>query len=92
MLASYRAVYDLTIDESDGEVASSATVSGRMVVEFFGAACSGYKNTMRILTQGEDSDGNSQVTDARTETLRPSTGATPSPTRPSSTMRSPRKR
>jgi hypothetical protein len=72
-LASYRAVYDLAIDES-GDVASSATVSGRMAVEFTGSACSGYKSKMRIVTEGEDADGNAQVTDARTDTVESGDG------------------
>ena len=67
-LASYQAVYNLALDET-GDVASSATVSGRMVMEFVGAACSGYKSKTRIVTEGADSDGNSQLTDARTDTL-----------------------
>lgn len=65
-LASYRAVYDLSIDDS-GDVASDAAVSGRMVVEFIGSACSGYHSKMRIVTEGEDGDGNAQLTDARTD-------------------------
>ncbi len=72
-LASYRAVYELTIDDS-GEVAPAATVSGRMAVEFVGAACSGYKSKMRILTEGEDADGNAQTTDARTDTVESDNG------------------
>ncbi len=71
-LASYRAVYELAIDDS-GDVAPSASVNGRMVIEFVGSACSGYKSQMRIVTEGE-SDGNSQVTDARTETLETGDG------------------
>ena len=72
-LASYRAIYELTVDDS-GEVASTANVSGRMAVEFIGAGCSGYKSKMRIITKGEDSDGNAQVTDARTDTLETDNG------------------
>jgi hypothetical protein len=72
-LAPYRAVYDLAIDDS-GDVAPSASVSGRMAVEFTGSACSGYKSKMRIVTDGEDADGNSQITDARTDTLETADG------------------
>ena len=50
-------------------MASDAAVSGRMVVEFVGSACSGYKSKMRIVTEGEDGDGNAQLTDARTDTM-----------------------
>jgi hypothetical protein len=72
-LASYRAVYDLAIDES-GDAAVSATVSGRMAVEFTGSACGGYNSKMRIVTEGEDADGNAQVTDARTDTVETDKG------------------
>ena len=72
-LASYRAVYELAMDES-GDVASSATVSGRMAVEFTGSVCSDYKSKMRIVTEGEDADGNAQVTDARTDTVETAKG------------------
>ncbi len=73
-LAPYRAVYELAIDDSAGEVAPSASVNGRMAVEFTGSRCSGYKSKMRIVTEGEDSDGNAQVTDARTESLETDKG------------------
>ncbi len=72
-LASYQAVYDLTIDDS-GDVASAASVNGRMAMEFVGAACSGYKSKTRIVTEGEDADGNSQTTDARTDTVETNAG------------------
>ncbi len=72
-LASYRAVYELTIDDS-GDVAASASVSGRMAIEFTGAACKGYKTEMRIVTESEDADGNAQTTDARTDTMESDTG------------------
>jgi hypothetical protein len=66
-LASYRAVYDLVMDEAD-EGNATASVSGRLVMEFVGAACTGYRSTMRFVTEGVDGDGVRQVTDARTET------------------------
>jgi hypothetical protein len=73
-LASFRAVYELTIDDSGGPVASSTAVGGRMVAEFVGSACGGYRSKMRIVTQGEDADGNAQVTDARSDTLETEDG------------------
>ena len=66
-LASYRAVYDLVIDDSE-DSAGSASVNGRLAIEFVGSACSGYKSTMRFVTEGVDGEGKHQVTDARTET------------------------
>ena len=73
-LAPYRAVYELAIDESASDVASSATVNGRMAIEFSGARCSGYTSKMRIVTEGEDTDGNSQITDARSDTFESDDG------------------
>src|SRR5512146_2189915 len=70
-LAPYRAVYDLSVDDT-GDSASSP-VSGRMAMEFTGSRCSGYKSKMRIVTEGEDADGNAQLTDARTESLETAT-------------------
>lgn len=73
-LASFRAVYELTIDDSGGPVAASTAVAGRMVAEFVGTSCGGYRSKMRIVTQGEDADGNAQVTDARSDTLETQDG------------------
>jgi hypothetical protein len=71
-LAPYRAVYDLSVDDT-GDSASSP-VNGRMAMEFTGSRCSGYRSKMRIVTEGEDADGNVQLTDARTESLETATG------------------
>lgn len=68
-LASYRAVYDLSADDSGGEVSATAAVGGRMAMEFVGSRCHGYRSKMRLVTEGEDADGNAEVTDARTDTL-----------------------
>lgn len=67
-LASYRAVFNLALDES-GDAADTANVAGRMAVEFTGSRCAGYKSKMRLVTQGETADGQKQVTDARTQTV-----------------------
>ncbi len=72
-LASYRAVYDLSIDTSD-EQSGDTTVSGRLVVEFAGSRCAGYKSKMRFVTESEDADGQTQITDARTETTETASG------------------
>jgi hypothetical protein len=66
-LASYRALFDLSLDESSDK-ADTADVDGRMAVEFVGSRCAGYKSKMRLVTNGENGDGDRQVTDARTET------------------------
>ncbi len=71
--ASYRAVYDLALDDS-GDAAATATVRGRLAVEFTASACGEYKSQMRFVTEGEDSDGNSQVTDSRTDSTETAGG------------------
>ncbi len=65
-LASHRAIYDLTLDDSTtGSDVSS--VSGRMVMEFTGSDCSGYSTKLRFVTQTQDPDGNNQVIDSRSD-------------------------
>jgi hypothetical protein len=66
-LASYRAIFDLSLDQ--GSEGADAAVAGRMAVEFAGSRCAGYKSTMRLVTGGENADGDTQVTDARTVTV-----------------------
>jgi hypothetical protein len=63
-LVSHRAVYDLSLDPSvdDGDVAD---LTGRMVMEFTGSDCAGYKTSLRFVTEIEDSDGGHRVTDSR---------------------------
>ena len=73
-LASYRAVYDLTVDDTGDSTSAAAPGGGRMAVEFTGSRCGGYRSKMRIVTQGEDADGNSQLTDARTDSLETAAG------------------
>ena len=53
--ASYRAVYDLAIDDA-GDQDGGATVSGRLAVEFTVSRCGGYRSKMRFVTEGEDGD------------------------------------
>jgi len=63
-LATYRAVHDLVIDPAS-EAPDIGTMIGRMVVEFSGSDCAGYKTTTRFVTASEDGDGARQVVDAR---------------------------
>ena len=72
-LASYRALFDLALDEG-GKGVDRANVAGRMAVEFTGSRCTGYKSKMRLVTEGENADGKRQVTDARTETVETADG------------------
>ncbi len=67
-LAPHRAVYDISLLDSE-EGVDITTVSGRLVLEFTGSACTGYSSKLRFVTQTEDPDGASQVTDARSTTF-----------------------
>ena len=72
-LASHRAVYDLTLDPSvdSGDIGD---VSGRVVTEFSGSSCAGYKATMRFVMAIENEDGDKQITDTRTVSFEDSAG------------------
>ena len=56
-----RGVVDLLLID-DGDVAD---LTGRMVMEFTGSECAGYKTSLRFVTEIEDSDGGHRVTDSR---------------------------
>jgi hypothetical protein len=64
-LAPHRAVYDIVLDPSAANT-DVADLSGRMVMEFTGSECAGYKVTLRFVTEIEDSEGEHRVTDSRT--------------------------
>ena len=66
-LASYRAIFDLSV--AQGGEGTDSDVAGRMAVEFTGSRCTGYKSKMRLVTGGENAEGQRQITDARTETI-----------------------
>jgi len=72
-MASHRAIYDLTLDDASvgGDIAD---VSGRMVMEFTGSACAGYTTKLRFVTESEDSDGQSQVIDSRSDIFETADG------------------
>ncbi len=72
-LASHRAVYDLALAES-GDGAAMTSVTGRLVMEFTGSECSGYASKLRFVTQTEDTEGESQVTDSRSTTYESADG------------------
>ncbi len=79
VLAPHRAVYDLTLTQSD-ERAGIAGMYGRMVYEFKGSACAGYTTNFRFVTQvdtGEDKRLSDQQTttfeDLKARTFRFST-------------------
>ncbi len=67
-LASHRAVYDISLADS-GEGSDVSGVSGRLVMEFSGSVCAGYSSKLRFVTETEDPDGGTRVTDARSSTF-----------------------
>ena len=73
-LAAHRAVYDLALADA-GDNAGMASVNGRLVMEISGSECAGYKSRLRFVTQTEDSEGDSQVTDSRSTTFESADGA-----------------
>jgi hypothetical protein len=68
VLASHRAVYDIALDPL-AVPTDIADLSGRIVAEFTGSPCAGYKASLRFVLEIEGSDGKSQVTDQRTSSF-----------------------
>ncbi len=67
VLASHRAVYDISLAEA-GDGADVTGVTGRLVLEFTGSACAGYTSKLRFVTETSDGDGLLQRTDSRSMT------------------------
>jgi hypothetical protein len=66
-LASHRAVYELTLAQSHG---SSSTVSarGRILYDFMGNACEGYKLEFRQVSELDNGEGKVTLSDLRSNT------------------------
>ncbi|WP_208988507.1 cell envelope integrity EipB family protein [Labrenzia sp. VG12] len=64
-LAPHRAVYDMKLGDTE-EQAGIAGLSGRMVYDFSGNACEGYSVNFRFVTEFQDTNGGSQITDLQT--------------------------
>jgi hypothetical protein len=63
-LAPHRAVYEITLADSR-KSNSISDMSGRMVYELTGSACSGYTQKMRFVTRVANPDGAASITDMR---------------------------
>lgn len=72
-LASHRAVYEMTLDESRPASGVSG-VQGRMVFEFAGSGCDGYTMNMRLVTHVHGESGRSIITDLRSSTWEQGAG------------------
>ncbi|MTH97714.1 cell envelope integrity EipB family protein [Roseibium sp. RKSG952] len=64
-LAPHRAVYDMQLGDL-GQNSGLAGLSGLMVYDFSGNACDGYSVSFRFVTEFQDANGGTQVTDLRT--------------------------
>src|SRR6195952_5264808 len=66
-LVPHRAVYNLEVADSS-ETARFFTMYGRMVYEFTGSECEGYRVNFRFVTQ-VDAGGEKKVTDQQSSTF-----------------------
>jgi len=73
-LQSHRAVYDLTLSRAN-EGAQVDSLQGRMVYEFAGSPCKGYRTRFRFVTRIENGD-TSRLTDLQTSNYESGDGRT----------------
>ncbi len=74
VLAPYRAVYDLVLDQASNSSGITG-LSGRMVYEFKGSACDGYTVQFRFVTRIVTKDS-TRLTDQQTTTFEDGKGKT----------------
>ena len=74
-LQPHRAVYDMTLGDSDDSGNISA-VAGRIVTEFTGSACEGFTTNFRFVSRIDDQEGGSRLTDLRTTSYEDAVGDT----------------
>jgi hypothetical protein len=67
-LTPHRAIYELRLGESRGAGGGVEQARGRIVYEFTGDACSGYALNFRQVTELSDGEGQTNVSDLRSET------------------------
>ncbi|WP_334175891.1 cell envelope integrity EipB family protein [Pseudoxanthobacter sp.] len=72
---AHRAVYDLGLESAESNAGVSG-VTGRMVYEITGAACDGFSVTFRMMTDLNDDEGGSRLTDLRTTSFEAGDGVT----------------
>lgn len=66
-LAAHRAIYDLKLSKSQGKQSLQA-VRGRIVYDFSGSACDGYGLQFRQVTELDNGEGKTAVSDLRSTT------------------------
>jgi hypothetical protein len=68
-LASHRAVYELTLAHSHGNSSSSTVAArGRILYDFAGSACEGYKLEFRQVSVLDNGEGRETLSDLRSDT------------------------
>src|ERR1700730_15927445 len=66
-LASHRAVYELTLAQSHGN-SSTVSARGRILYDFAGSACDGYKLEFRQVSELDNGEGKVTLSDLRSNT------------------------
>jgi hypothetical protein len=67
-LASHRAVYELTLAQSRGN-SSTVSARGRILYDFAGSACEGYKLEFRQVSELDNGEGKITLSDLRSNTF-----------------------
>jgi hypothetical protein len=76
-LASHRAVYELTLAHSHGNSSNSmAAARGRILYDFAGSACEGYKLEFRQVSELDNGEGRVTLSDLRSNTWEDGEGKT----------------
>lgn len=73
MLASHRAVYDLSLLKADGNKAPTEA-RGRIALDFTGSPCDGYAQNFRQLTELQGHEGPMRTSDMRSATFEDGDG------------------
>jgi hypothetical protein len=66
-LASHRAIYELTLGQSHGN-SSTVSARGRILYDFAGSACEGYKLEFRQVSELDNGEGKVTLSDLRSNT------------------------
>lgn len=73
-LAPHRAIYELKLRETRGSAAGVEQVRGRIVYQFTGDPCGGYALNFRQVTEIGNGEGQTNVSDLRSETWEDGSG------------------
>jgi hypothetical protein len=67
-LASHRAIYELSLAPSHGGNSSTVSARGRILYDFTGSACEGYKLDFRQVSELDNGEGKVSLSDLRSST------------------------